>query len=179
MCSILLEMCFSSMYHFSSAYEDKQHSKRKEISSRSWFNTSPAASGSAAGSLLHKLSLQGKEAAVAKALSSSHSPLIRKRSGGVKTEPCATISRRLSQPEINTCDVETLKESKITLLTHRGQEAMETNSCSLKEMHVKTTEAADDGEKNTKVCVDEKNQDTCLVTSLVADYSDSDSDPGL
>ncbi|XP_074549760.1 putative splicing factor YJU2B [Halichoeres trimaculatus] len=170
-------------YQAPDSYEDKQHSKRKEISSRSWFNTSPAAPGSAAGSLLHKLSQQGKEAAVTKALSSSHSPLIRKRSGGpgAKTEPCATITRRLSQPEISTCGVEVSKESPITLPTNGGQEVTETKSCSSWKTHVKTTQAPDGGEKNTEDCMKAKEQDTCLgaVTSLVADYSDSDSDPGM
>ncbi|KAK5865370.1 hypothetical protein PBY51_019648 [Eleginops maclovinus] len=91
-------------YQAPDSYDDKQHSKRKEISSRSWFNSPSPSPASPAGSLLLKLGLQGKEAAVAKALSSSHSALIRRRSGGPgpRNEPCATATRRNSNPEIIT-----------------------------------------------------------------------------
>ncbi|GAA6222212.1 coiled-coil domain-containing protein 130 [Lates japonicus] len=169
-------------YQAPDSYEDKQYSKRKEISSRSWFNSTVATPGGAAGSLLHKLGLQGKEAAVAKALGSSHSPLIRRRSGGLgnKTEPCATITRRQSDPEVSTCDggssnVSQTKEGSNTDVRplQVGQEATETNNS------VKFTEKVDKGlimedfgkEK-------EKDRSREAVTSLVADYSDSDSDPG-
>ncbi|TNN34599.1 Coiled-coil domain-containing protein 130 [Liparis tanakae] len=53
-------------YQAPDSYEDKKHSKRKEISSRSWFTSSSSSSsspGGASGSLLLKLSMQGKEAA--------------------------------------------------------------------------------------------------------------------
>ncbi|XP_020498819.2 probable splicing factor YJU2B [Labrus bergylta] len=167
-------------YQAPDSYEDKQHSKRKEISSRSWFNSSSAAPGSAAGILLHKLGLQGKEASVAKALSSSPSPLILKRSGApvVKSEPCATITSRLSQPQIITCDGEISKEGPGTVTTHLGREVTETNGCSSRETHIK--QEADEGLIIMKDTGKEKERDTCLgaVTSLVADYSDSDSDPG-
>lgn len=172
-------------YQAPDSYDDKQHSKRKEISSRSWFNSTSATPGSAAGSLLHKLGLQGKEAAVAKALGSSHSPLIRKRTGGlgIKTEPCATITRRKSYPEINTCDGEISKvaqreEAPSIATTKVGQEVTETNDGGFREALAKTTEEADEG--LTKDFGKEKEQYKSLgaVTSLVADYSDSDSDPG-
>ncbi|KAK5898791.1 hypothetical protein CesoFtcFv8_008336 [Champsocephalus esox] len=91
-------------YQAPDSYDDKQHIKRKEISSRSWFTSPSPTPGSPAGSLLHKLGLQGKEAAVAKALSSSQSALIRRRSAGPRTEPCATATRRNSYPEISTCE---------------------------------------------------------------------------
>lgn len=160
-----------------SAYEDKKHSKRKEISFRSWFNSTSATPGGAAGSLLHKLGLQGKEAAVAKALGSSHSPLIRKRTGstGIKSEPCATVTRRKSDPEVHTYDstVTQTKEGLNTAVTstQAGQEVAETNDS------VKITEELDKGVMN-KEEEKEKEQDRSRVTSLVADYSDSDSDPG-
>uniref|UniRef100_A0A3Q3XJG9 Probable splicing factor YJU2B n=1 Tax=Mola mola TaxID=94237 RepID=A0A3Q3XJG9_MOLML len=149
-----------------------QHSKRKEISSRSWFSATSATPGGAAGSLLHKLSLQGKEAAVAKALSSPHSPLIRKR-----TEPCATVIRRLSQPELNTCDGEVSEVSQRQEVLSSsplrvGQERKETNDCM--ETYVRTTKEA--GEGLTEAA--EQNRGLRTVISLVADYSDSDSDPG-
>lgn len=152
-----------------SAYEDKQHSKRKEISSRPWFRTTSATPGGTAGSLLHKLGLQGKEAAVAKTLGSSHSPLIRKRTG-VKTEPCATIARRQSHPEISTCDgeiseVTQREKAPSSSPAQMGQEATE--------RHIRTTDEADEG--LTEATEQDK---TGAVTSLVVDYSDSDSDPG-
>ncbi|XP_019125466.2 putative splicing factor YJU2B [Larimichthys crocea] len=167
-------------YQAPDSYEDKQHSKRKEISSRSWFNATSATPGSAAGCLLHKLGLQGKEAAVAKALGSSHSPLIRKRTGslGIKAEPCATITRRQSYDgEISKA---TQREEAPTIVSIQvGQEGTETNGSGSGEAHVKTTEEADERLTQTKD-FGKKEQDRCLgaVTSLVADYSDSDSDCG-
>lgn len=157
----------ASLKYFSpqSAYEDKQHSKRKEISSRPWFSTSLVTPGSAAGSLLHKLSLQGKEAAMAKTLNSSYSPLIR-----VKTEPCATVSRTQSLPENGTCGAQTLdvtrkEEAPRSSHTQLGREAAET---------LIKTEDVDDGQTEAT----EQNRSLGHITSLVADYSDSDSDPG-
>ncbi|XP_062288893.1 probable splicing factor YJU2B [Scomber scombrus] len=165
------------------SYEDKKHSKRKQISSRSWFNATSASPGSAVGSLLHKLGLQGKEAAVAKALSASHSPLIRKRTGGsgVKTEPCVIVARRKSDCEVNMCDKEVLKgtqrdEASGMVPTQVGQEV--TNDSGSTE--VKNTESADKELTGAEDVGEKKEQDRSFgaITSLVADYSDSDSDPG-
>ncbi|XP_072240693.1 probable splicing factor YJU2B [Leuresthes tenuis] len=157
-------------YQAPDSYEDKQHSKRKEIASRSWFNSTSSPAGGAAGSLLHKLGLQGKEAALAKALGSSHSSLIRKRSGGsgIKTENCATITSQKSLSDISTCDNGVQKatlteEAPFTVSRQVGEKVAETNDNDLKEVLVKTTEET------------EKRRG---ITSLVADYSDSDSDPG-
>nr|XP_057922702.1 probable splicing factor YJU2B [Doryrhamphus excisus]XP_057922710.1 probable splicing factor YJU2B [Doryrhamphus excisus]XP_057922720.1 probable splicing factor YJU2B [Doryrhamphus excisus] len=75
-------------YQTPNSYEDRQRCKRKEISSRSWFSPTPTTPGGSTGGLLHKLGLQGKEAAMAKALSPSQ--LIRK--------PCAALARRKSDP---------------------------------------------------------------------------------
>ncbi|XP_022620177.1 coiled-coil domain-containing protein 130 [Seriola dumerili] len=168
-------------YQAPDSYEDKKHSKRREISSRSWFNSTSATPGGAAGSLLHKLGLQGKEAAVAKALSSSHSPLIRKRTGGLgaKTEPCATITRRKSDPGVSRCDGEVSKVAKTkegsntaVRPTGAGQEVSETNDS------VKTTEEVDKGPVKAEDFEKERDRSRGAVMSLVADYSDSDSDPG-
>lgn len=120
---------------------------------------------------------------MAKALGSSHSPLIIKRSGGAgtKTEPCATITRRKSQPEINTCDGAGAQreEASSTVPTQIRQEVTETYDGGSREAHVKTTEEAD-GAIKAKDSGKEKEQDRSLgaLASLVADYSDSDSDPG-
>uniref|UniRef100_A0A7N8XWL9 Probable splicing factor YJU2B n=2 Tax=Mastacembelus armatus TaxID=205130 RepID=A0A7N8XWL9_9TELE len=168
-------------YQAPDSYEDKKHNKRKEISSRSWFNSTSATPGGATGSLLHKLGLQGKEAAVAKALASSHSPLIRKRTGGpgIKSVPCATVTK--SDLEVSTCDGEIstitqTKDSSSTVVrpTRSGQDATETNDCA------KTTEEVGKGEMKAEDLEKEKEQDRsrAALTSLVADYSDSDSDSG-
>lgn len=165
---------FLSFLSFHSAYEDKQHSKRKEIASRSWFNFTSSPAAGAAGSLLHKLSLQGKEAAVAKALGSSHSPLIRKRTGesGSKNDPCATVTRRNSQSEGDEVRLEVTQkeEAPCTQSAHEGEENGLNNFKTTEEVHKKLTNAAD--------CVKESENGTSSggVTSLVADYSDSDSD---
>ncbi|XP_051239733.1 probable splicing factor YJU2B [Dicentrarchus labrax] len=163
-------------YQAPDSYDDKQHSKRKEISSRSWFNATSAPPGSPSGSLLHKLGLQGKEAAVAKALGSSHSPLIRKRVGGpgIKTEPCATITRRHS------CDGEKVaqrQEAPSIAPEQVGQEIAQTNGGGSRETHAETTEA-DKGLTKDFGKEKEPERPLATITSLVADYSDSDSDPG-
>ncbi|XP_049576622.1 probable splicing factor YJU2B [Syngnathus scovelli] len=74
------------------SYEDKQRSKRQEISTRSWFSSPPggttsASAASASGALLHKLGLQAKEAAVAKALGAPRTPLIRRKSDAREPAP--------------------------------------------------------------------------------------------
>ncbi|KAL3066300.1 coiled-coil domain-containing protein 130 homolog [Trematomus bernacchii] len=161
-------------YQAPDSYDDKQHIKRKEISSRSWFTSPSPTPGSPAGSLLHKLGLQGKEAAVAKALSSSQSALIRRRSAGPRieprTEPCATATRRNSNPEINTCEGEEMPSISPTEMC---QDVTETNGS--RETHVKTTE---EGVTTTKDSGKEKERGRSLgaLTSIMADYSDSDSD---
>ncbi|KAM4584242.1 putative splicing factor YJU2B isoform 1-T4 [Odontesthes bonariensis] len=173
-------------YQAPDSYEDKKHSKRKEIASRSWFNsTSSSPAGGAAGSLLHKLGLQGKEAALAKALSSSHSSLIRKRSGGsgIKTEHCATITSQKSHPDVSNRNNGVQKgtrteEAPFTASRQGGEKGAETNDSDLKEVLVKTTEETE------KILINAVDQgcgwSKCSggITSLVADYSDSDSDPG-
>uniref|UniRef100_A0A1A7Y7M7 Probable splicing factor YJU2B n=1 Tax=Iconisemion striatum TaxID=60296 RepID=A0A1A7Y7M7_9TELE len=156
-------------YQTPDSYEEKQHSKRREISSRSWFNSTSSPAGGATGSLLHKLSLQGKEAAVAKALGSSHSPLIRKRSeSGSKNEVSATITRRISQSEATP-----LEEASSTETTSGELKTAERNDCGFCEVQTKATAVED--------CIKEEQQAACSrgITSLVADYSDSDSDSTL
>ncbi|XP_013874647.1 putative splicing factor YJU2B [Austrofundulus limnaeus] len=165
-------------YQTPDSYEDKKQSKRKEIASRSWFNVASPSAGGAAGSLLHKLSLQGKEAAVAKALGSSHSPLIRRRTSesANKNEPCATIARANSED----CDEEMVKVAQkdpSAGSAHEGEEE-EKNSCGLnkvdsktkEEVYTKQTDAVDHMKES------EKGTSSGGVASLVADYSDSDSE---
>uniref|UniRef100_A0A3P8SEI5 Probable splicing factor YJU2B n=1 Tax=Amphiprion percula TaxID=161767 RepID=A0A3P8SEI5_AMPPE len=171
-------------YQTPDSYEDKKHSKRKEISSRSWFNSTSTPPGGAAGSLLHKLGLQGREAAVAKALGPSHSPLIRKRTGGTGIKNEQSVTRRKSQPDGDTRDgqisrITEMDEAPSTLSTRGGQKVAETNGTSFKEVQVKTTEEADKGPTDAEDSGQEREEGGCSggVTSLVADYSDSDSEP--
>ncbi|XP_061685335.1 probable splicing factor YJU2B [Syngnathoides biaculeatus] len=84
------------------SYDDKQRSKRQEISTRSWFNsTSGGTTATTPGGLLHKLGLQGKEAAVAKALGPSHAPLIRRKSDPQEA-PSSSSSREVAGTEQDT-----------------------------------------------------------------------------
>lgn len=123
--------------------EDKKLIKSKEISSRPWF-TSPSSKppGGAAGYLLHKIGLQGKRAAVVKALGFSHGPLVRRRS--TKEDDQTKVSTEVTQSEETT--------------STEGQQGNGGHK------------EADEEQTAEKV--------TCSgsVTSLVADYSDSDSD---
>lgn len=103
---------------------------------------------------------------MAKTLNSSYSPLIR-----VKTELCATVSRSLSLPENGSCGTQTSgvtqkEEAPRSSPAQRGREATE--------RLIKTTEDVDDGLTEAT----EQNRSLGHITSLVADYSDSDSDPG-
>ncbi|XP_063740081.1 LOW QUALITY PROTEIN: probable splicing factor YJU2B [Eleginops maclovinus] len=156
-------------YQAPDSYDDKQHSKRKEISSRSWFNSPSPSPASPAGSLLLKLGLQGKEAAVAKALSSSHSALIRRRSGGPgpRNEPCATATRRNSNPEIITvCEGEKRQQKAVGM--QPGLMAPERHCVDITEEGL--TNAKDSGKEK------ERGRSLGALTSIMADYSDSDSD---
>lgn len=130
------------------ACEEKQHSKRNEISSRPWFSTTPTSTKGAAGSLLHRINQQSKEAAVAKALGSSHSPLVRKRTES--SEPGAVIAQRRSDAELDT------REKGSSELTRREETAIVSPK-----------------EEGTGI----QGTDFEPLTSLVPDY-DSDSDPG-
>ena len=169
-------------FSFYSAYEEKQHSKRKEIASRSWFTSTPAPPGGAAGSLLHKLGLQGKEAAVAKALGSSHSPLICKRTAGtgIKTKQCTTITRRKSHSEVRSCNEERLKVTKTEEPSCAVSTVVERIGSGSNEVRVINDEEMDKRMKSSGDFGKEVEKDKCPggLASLVADYSDSDSDPG-
>ncbi|KAK7930618.1 hypothetical protein WMY93_007013 [Mugilogobius chulae] len=131
------------------SYDDRQQSKRQQISSRSWFSASSSAAGGAASSLLHKLTQQGKEAAVAKALGPSHGTLIRKRTtttttnGPKNTTATATVTRETERD----CDGKAEEE-----------------------------EEREEKKQNGHLHSVEKNVVLSGNTSLVADYSDSDSD---
>lgn len=173
-------------YQTPDSYEDKQHSKRKEIASRSWFNTFSGPAGGAAGSLLHKLSQQGKEAAVAKALGSSQSPLIRRRSdrSGAKSEQCAIRTQGGSQQEVDTSEEELLtqaEEAQCVRSTHGLNNVAVKNDTSSNELFAKIVKETDQRQTDAVDCGKEKEQTKCPggVTSLVADYSDSDSDSSL
>lgn len=154
-------------FHSQPAFKDKQHNKRKEVSFRPWFSNTSATPGSPAGRLLHKLSLQGKEAAVAKSLGCSQRPLIRKHTG-VKIEAGASIISGQVQPEICTCngeisEVTPKEEDAGASSAHLGQES--------EKRHIITSKGLDEERKAT-----EEDRSLGGVTSLVADYSDSDSD---
>lgn len=131
------------------ACEEKQHSKRKEISSRPWFSTTPTSIKAPAGSLLHRINQQSKEAAVAKALGSSHSPLVRKRIES--SESGATITQRQSDAELDT------RKKGTSELTHGDETAI-----------------VSPVEEGTAA----QGRGFEPLTSLVPDYNDSDSDPG-
>lgn len=94
---------------------------------------------------------------------------------GIKNEPCATVTRRKSESEVHTSDSTIIQTKKglntAVTPTQAGQEVAETN------YSVKTTEELEKGQMNTEE-EKEKKQDRSRITSLVADYSDSDSDPG-
>lgn len=100
--------------------------------------------------MLHRINQQSKEAAVAKALGSSHSPLVRKRVES--SELSATVAQRQSdtgEPDTGAKETHELPQREETALVPPLEEETES-------------------------------QDTTFgpLRSLVPDYNDSDSDPG-
>ncbi|RXN35013.1 coiled-coil domain-containing protein 130 [Labeo rohita] len=148
------------------SYDDRQQTKRQQISSRSWFSSPSAAAGGAAGSLLQKLGQQGRGAAVAKALSSttpSSHILVRRKSESSKTESANVMISR-SSPDTNPAalDINPM-DSHCPLKT-------DVNSSTDANTHSCTTETHKGSPSE-----EDKGFDLCSGKSLVADYSDSDS----
>lgn len=105
--------------------------------------------------------MQGKEAAVAKNLGLSQRPLIRKHSAA-KTETGANGVNGQTQPEGEIADVSAQEEESSTS-AQLGQEP--------EKSHSMPPEGLDDG------CAEATQHNRSLgFASLVADYSDSDSD---
>ncbi|XP_043079057.1 coiled-coil domain-containing protein 130 homolog [Puntigrus tetrazona] len=142
------------------SYDDRQQTKRQQISSRSWFSGPSSATGGAAGGLLQKLGQQGRGAAVAKALSSSTPSshiLVRRKSESSRTES-ANVTTSSSSPDTNATTVDTTPTGSPSPLTNNMNSSTESNTQSC------TTEVHEEEDKNV-----------CAGKSLVADYSDSDS----
>ncbi|KAL7834035.1 hypothetical protein AOLI_G00289950 [Acnodon oligacanthus] len=166
------------------SYEDRKQSKRQQISSRSWFGSSTP-SGGALGSLLQKLGQQGRDAAVSKALSCpppSPISLVRRRSDGGST---ASSSPSLTSSFISSFS-DSLPQPASSLNTATHEQADPENkhirsnspsTLSLEERLDVTTASAADSIKDEAPVVDSSTK-LCTGVSLVADYSDSDSDPG-
>uniref|UniRef100_A0A8B9KFX2 Probable splicing factor YJU2B n=1 Tax=Astyanax mexicanus TaxID=7994 RepID=A0A8B9KFX2_ASTMX len=163
------------------SYEDRQQSKRQQISSRSWFGSSSAAPGGTVGNLLQKLGQQGRDAAAAKALSyapASPLNLVRRKSDGSSTTssspsqtPCSTSSSSdshslpLSSPNTNTPDTDDPEREN----THKQSSSSPPQP---------TEERQDTCSENIQPRVSDNSNKASTGISLVADYSDSDSDPG-
>ncbi|XP_056266298.1 probable splicing factor YJU2B isoform X2 [Pseudoliparis swirei] len=179
-------------YQAADSYEDRKHSKRKEISSRSWFTSSSSSSspGGAAGSLLLKLSMQGKEAAVAKALASSPGPLICRRCPGGRTQPCGENwkaepqreeAARKAEPQREEAarKAEPQREEAARKAEPQREEAARTDGSGSSETLVNAVEEADEGLTKAKHAGKERGDGLGALSSIMAEYSDSDSDPGL
>uniref|UniRef100_A0A671RI97 Probable splicing factor YJU2B n=1 Tax=Sinocyclocheilus anshuiensis TaxID=1608454 RepID=A0A671RI97_9TELE len=148
------------------SYDDKQQTKRQQISSRSWFSSPSSAAGGAAGSLLQKLGQQGRGAAVAKALRSmtpSSHILVRRKSESSKTE-AAGIMTSSSSSDTNPAAVDTNPMDSHSSLTNNVNSSADTNTYSC------TTETHKGSPSE-----EDKGFGLCAGKSLVADYSDSDS----
>ncbi|CAL8288550.1 unnamed protein product [Arctogadus glacialis] len=170
-------------YQAPDSYDARQHSKRKEIATRSWFSPPGASAGSRGpGAFLHKLSLQGKGAAVAKALgpspaiSSGAGPLIRRRTAGPSslTPPCTATARRKSDPgpaniRIRAEPQQEEEEEEEPSSESRQEVAVEQNTDS-EGAPESSAERGQAGEREGDC-----GKSTGGLASLVADYSDSDS----
>ncbi|MCI4393326.1 hypothetical protein PGIGA_G00156250 [Pangasianodon gigas] len=149
------------------SYEDRQHTKRQQIASRSWFSPSSSTpSGSAVGNLLNKLGQKGRDAAAARALNATpSSSLVRRRSdgGGTVVDNASLTScssqESVSCPNIAASDLKNADSFPVQCLEERQ------DTCRL------TTEVHCGTERHSSI-------ESCSTKSLVADYSDSDSESG-
>ncbi|XP_076841332.1 putative splicing factor YJU2B [Brachyhypopomus gauderio] len=187
-------------YQSPDSYEHRKQTKRQQISSRSWFSASSTPSGGAVGSLLQRLGQQGRDVAVAKALGSappcSLSLVRRKSEGGSsapntpsRTPPTTAASpvprpRSLSSPDRADPDAAciqnthqraespTARPSAETIHTHTQGRTLDTHtpntdgSVTKEALEAQQRVMGDSGAKSFS------------GMSLVADYSDSDSEPG-
>ncbi|XP_072527417.1 probable splicing factor YJU2B [Salminus brasiliensis] len=164
------------------SYEDRQQSKRQQISSRSWFGSSSAPSGGAVGNLLQKLGQQGRDAAAAKALSyppASPLSLVRRKSDGSGSStassspgqtPSSTSSFSDSHPQPVSSPTTDPDTDTVSLTADRADSTEKHGSSSEERQDTRTDSIqAPAVDSTTK---------PCSGISLVADYSDSDSDPG-
>lgn len=163
---IICAIFITTVFYFP-AYEDKKQTKRKQISSRSWFSSPSLTAGGAAGSLLQKLGQQGRGAAVAKALgpttTSSHI-LVRRKSEGGKTDSSSATNSVASSPEVNPEDFNNTNTD-----TNTNHTSAETQKGSTSE-NVRLSEVTC-GTEEENITVSSAGK-----KSLVVDYSDSDSD---
>lgn len=153
-------------FQSSDSYDDRQQTKRLQISSRSWFVSPSSAAGGAAGSLLLKLGQQGRGAAVAKALSSttpSAHILVRRKSESSKTET-ASIMTSSSSPAANSTAVDTDPTDSLSPLTNNMNSSTDANTPSCTSETHKGSPSEED-----------RGLHALTGKSLVADYSDSDS----
>lgn len=155
------------------AYEDRQHMKRQQISSRSWFSPSSfTPSGSAVGNLLNKLGQKGRDAAASKALNASpSSSLIRRRSDGGVSAADNPIQASFSSQESVSCP--SLTSENVDLSHGRcSEERQDTGRVTTEETAGKSAPEVHCGVEG------HSSAESCTTKSLVADYSDSDSDSG-
>ncbi|KAM9493326.1 putative splicing factor YJU2B isoform 1-T2 [Clarias gariepinus] len=156
------------------SYDDRQHTKRQQISSRSWFSSpSSTPSGSAAGNLLNKLGLKSRDVAAARGLNATpSSSLVRRRSdGGSPVIERATLTSCSSQVSVTCPNMAALN------LENSDSPSVQ---CSDKrqDTHIQSTEE-DSGKPASEVHCGIEGQNInefCSTKSLVADYSDTDSD---
>lgn len=150
------------------AYENRQHTKRQQISSRSWFSPSSSGpSGSAVGNLLNKLGQKGRDAAAAKAVNAApSSSLVRRRSDGGLTS--RSTQESVSSPDVVAAsDVQDADSSPV----QRSEDRQDTYRPSTDQRVGKPAPEVHYGTGHNST-------ESCSTLSLVADYSDSDSDSG-
>lgn len=157
------------IYFYVPAYEDKKHSKRQQISSRSWFSSPSLTAGAAAGGLLQKLGQQGRGAAVAKALGSTTSSshiLVRRKSEGGKADNNSAVNALAFPLDISPGDFNNTTKDRTRHTNDVNDASAETKkggtSENESEVHCGTAEVNGTGLSAAK--------------GLVVAYSDSDSD---
>ncbi|XP_058237276.1 probable splicing factor YJU2B isoform X1 [Hemibagrus wyckioides] len=155
------------------SYEDRQHMKRQQISSRSWFSLSSSTPlGSAVGNLLNKLGQKGRDAAASKALNASpSSSLVRRRSDGGVSAADNPIQASCSSQESISCPSLTT-ENVESSHGRCPEERQDTGRVTTEETAGKSAPEVHCGVEG------HSSAESCTTKSLVADYSDSDSDSG-
>ncbi|KAI5212690.1 probable splicing factor YJU2B [Manis pentadactyla] len=153
-------------FHTLDSYEDKQKLKRTEISSRSWFPSTPGPghSSSKASSVLKKLAQNHRPAPASTPITGGDLGIVRRRSREVSESPqCAALipRSRETHPDGTTQDRPASPQDC-------SQETAETLKTSEPQGQEQRSQDRPQSEDMPHLCA--------LSSSLVADYSDSESE---
>ncbi|KAM8926206.1 putative splicing factor YJU2B isoform 1-T3 [Lycaon pictus] len=165
-------------FHTLDSYEDKQKLKRSEIISRSWFPSTPgpATSSSKAGSVLKKLAQNRRSAPASSPITVGDLGIVRRRSREVSESPQPTTETPMSGepwvPERNTQDGPTSPQD----CSAETDETPKSRGPPMQEGKCQDRPQSPPGSSQEAATPQDTPQPCTFSSSLVADYSDSESE---